>query len=101
VRTAPNLIAEDRQALDLLEAWSQGGQDRREETEALASSYAVKNNLAFAQDSSINPRHAIFEVLEVVASDKEGKERQEARVDHERLLVDLIRREMPLPPVVA
>jgi hypothetical protein len=31
---------------------------------------------------------------------KHGRERLEAKAEHERLLADVIRREMPLPPVV-
>jgi hypothetical protein len=100
VRTVSHPTDEDRQALDLLEAWAAGGQDRRKEAEALAESQAVKDVVEFARDPSDSPRCAIYEVLEVVASDKEGREREEARAEHQRLLADLIRRERPLPPVV-
>lgn len=43
----------------------------------------------------------VNQVVHFVASDKEGTEREEAIAEYDRFLADLIRREMPLPPVVA
>lgn len=96
VQTAPNLTTEDRQALDLLEIWSEGGKDQRKKADALASSQAVMETVKFSKDPGYNPRNAIFEVLEAV-EDTAGTQ---ARVEHNRLMAELIRREMPLPPVV-
>jgi hypothetical protein len=102
VRTTPNLTANDQKALDLLEAWSTGGKDRRKEANTLASSVAVKDTVDFSMYSRNNPLFTINKVIiEAVGSDKEGKKREEAFAEHQRLLADVIRREMPLPPVVA
>jgi hypothetical protein len=89
VRTAPDLPAEDRHALDLLEAWSQGGEDRRHEAKELAFSWAVKDIAGFSTFAFYDgPRYVIEKVLEVVAF-----------LEHEHLLADLIRQEMPLSPL--
>jgi hypothetical protein len=101
VRTTPNLTTEDRQTLDLLEAWTAGGQDRRKETEALASSEAVKGTVRFALDPSYPTWEAIRELYKIVTANKQGQERKEASAEHQRRLTNLIRRERPLPPVVA
>jgi hypothetical protein len=94
VRTTPDLTDDDRQALDLLEVWCAGGKDQRKEAYALASSQPVK----YAYWSAINPFNmgsTLSQVFRGVAWTKEAK------AEHERLRADLIRREMPLPPVVA
>jgi hypothetical protein len=100
VRTAHNLTAKDRQALDFLESWTAGGPDRRKKAEALAESQAVKYTVVFAvgvvEHFSSTPWNAIQEVLAIFG----GKEGASARAEHLRLMADLIRREMPLPPVV-
>jgi hypothetical protein len=65
VRTTPNLTDEDHQALDLLEAWTAGGEDRRKKAETLASSKAVMDTCSLLlKGFSSNPWNAIFEVLE-------------------------------------
>jgi hypothetical protein len=97
VRTAPDLTAEDRQALDLLEAWTAGSEDRRDEAETLASFQPVRSAVLVALDPRYTPLSTIREVLEAVESTA-GKQ---ARDEHSRLLADVIRREMPLPPVIA
>jgi hypothetical protein len=91
VRTAPDLIAKDRQALDLLDTWSGGGQDLRKKATALASSRAVTYACQFAHNTWSNAWYATSEVIKAASSPE--------KVDH--LLTDLIRQEMPLPPVVA
>jgi hypothetical protein len=90
VRMAPDLTDEDRRALDILEAWATGGEDRRNEARDLPSSIAVKNAWRVAVDSSTGPSFTIYELLRCLAS----------REEPQRLLADVIRREMPLPPVV-
>jgi hypothetical protein len=100
VRTVPDLTDKGRQVLDLLEAWTAGGEDRRYEAYTLAFSNPIKEIVGFARDPSYSPWYAINQVVHVVASDKEGATAEEAQVQHDRLLADLIRREMPLPPVV-
>jgi hypothetical protein len=97
VRTIPNLTAQDRQALDLLEAWSAGGADRRKEAYFLVDSEAVKCTIRFAWKSSKGPWIAMYEVLGTIrhtAGEQAGNE-------HDRLMADVIRGAMPLPPVVA
>jgi hypothetical protein len=94
VRTAPDLTADDRQALDLLAAWSEGGEDRRKEGYALASSKAITETHKFAQKLARSPWGAIFRVLEAV----QGRAGNQARDEHSRILADLIRQERPLPP---
>lgn len=96
VRTAPNLTDEDRQALDLLEAWTAGGEDRRKEAKTLASSMAPKDAVRFSLDPPQHSGKTIHEVLWIV---ERGAGRS-ARTEHERMLADLIRQAMPLPPVV-
>jgi hypothetical protein len=100
VRTAPRLTDGDRQALDLLEVWTMGGENRNNKAKGLAASQAVKDTVLFARNSRNNPWYTIDKVLEAVASDKQGAERQEAIAEHERHLADVIRRERPLPPMV-
>jgi hypothetical protein len=100
VRTTPDLTDEDRQALDLLDAWGAGGEDRRYEAYELASSQAVKKAFQVADDPVQSALYAMDEVAEAVAFRKKGAERQRAKAEHNRLMADLIRREMPVPPVV-
>jgi hypothetical protein len=102
VRTAPDLHREDRQALDLLEAWAAGGQDLRKKAQVLASSEAVTDTVAFALQQSWRPLYAINEVIiaNSVALTNQGKELQEAETENSRRLADVIRQAMPLPPVV-
>jgi hypothetical protein len=101
VRTAPHLTDDDRQALDLLQTWATGGANRRKEARDLADSEAIMDVGLFAHDPSYYPWRVINEVLMAVSSGKQGRERKEAKAEHERHLADVIRREMPLPPVVA
>jgi hypothetical protein len=99
VRTIPNLPIRDRQALDLLEAWCAGGDDRRDEVEALASSPSsrpVTDACWFAQDPRYNSWNPIAETLNAV----KRMAGEQARAEHSRMLTDLIRHEMPMPPVV-
>jgi len=100
VRTIPDLPARDRQALDLLDAWGAGGEDRRGEAYFLASLTSVLTTTQFAQNPSIfyDGWDLIANVLRKVTVGKEGTERKEAKAEQNRLLADLIRREMPLPP---
>jgi hypothetical protein len=90
VRTAPNLTPKDRRALKFLEAWCAGGEDRRIQAETSASSQAVTDTALFAQDADHGPENALWEVREVLLLEPEQK----------HMLADVIRREMPLPPVV-
>jgi hypothetical protein len=81
VRTYRNLTDGDHQALDLLDAWCADGKDRHKEAYALASSTAVINTVRFTKD-------ALTSMLSMIYAKPY------------RPLADLIRREMPLPPVV-
>jgi hypothetical protein len=100
-RTAPDLTHVDLQALHRLEDWSQGGEDCRSKVQdEVPSSSLAEDVCAFAWDPSYGPWYALDQVLNVVASNKEGAERQRAKAEHDRLMADLIRREMPVPPVV-
>jgi hypothetical protein len=101
LQTNPHPTSADLEAIEILEAWSQGREDRRKEAKALHSSWAIQDATKFALDNSVNPWIAVSELLKTVASDKRGQERQEAITAHERLLADVIRQAMPLPPVVA
>jgi hypothetical protein len=101
VRTTPDLTDGDSQALDLFEAWSKGRNVRNKEAKTLAQSMPVKETIAFALDPrnaswAASAHYVIREVLQVI----ERKAGKEAKDEHERHLADLIRREMPLPPVV-
>jgi hypothetical protein len=82
VRTAPDLTDEDRQALDLLETWTAGGADQRKEADRLASSNSVKKTVRFSWEP-------LTSLLSMIPRNPN------------RRLADLIRSEMPLPPVVA
>jgi hypothetical protein len=97
VRTIPDLTTKDRQAFDILQAWSEDGKDGRKKAKDLASSVAVRNTIYFAENTSYRPWHAIFALIDVLVSDKEGKE---AERKHFRLLTNVIRQARPLPPVV-
>jgi hypothetical protein len=96
VRTDLNLTAEDRQALDLLEAWAAGGKKRHDEANFLASTKAVKDTILFARNISLGPGYAYFQVVENFLVGKQG-----TKEECYRFLTDLIRKAMPLPPVVA
>jgi hypothetical protein len=96
VRTILDLTPQDRRALDLLEVWTAGGVDQPKEAYALAYSVAVKNACQLAGDSSQSPIYLISNLLGSV----ERTAGTQAKAKHSRLLADLIRREMPLPPVV-
>lgn len=97
-RTTPDLTTYDLSALDILDAWAAGGNDCRRKAEELTSSQVVKEGCWFAQDPTTNyPWDVIREVLEAV----QRSAGIQARGKHSRLLADLIRREMPSPPVVA
>ena len=100
VRTVPNLPAEDRQALNLLEAWCNGRENNINEVKALASSNFVKYTAQFATNFSrwYDVDNLIAELTEYLATKTEEEEFEEAVAEHDRLLADLIRREMPLPP---
>lgn len=100
VRTVPHLITEDHQALNILDEWIQGGADGRDEALGLAYSSAVEYIVSFALHPNYSPWKAINAMVITVASDKIGAERDEAKAEHNRMLADLIRQEMPLPPVV-
>lgn len=94
VRTVPNLTNKDDRALDILQDWSMGGKDQRKKAKALADSQVVKRALKFAQNTSCGPWHAMYDVL-----DSLNRTTTVNRVNHSRMLADLIRIEMPLPPV--
>jgi hypothetical protein len=97
VRTVPDLTDEDQQALDVLEQWSRDGAGRRAEIDALDYSESVECAVKFAQDLSFTPWRVIREVEEAFACTSD-KEFVKAEAEHSRLLADLIRQEMPLPP---
>lgn len=100
VRTAPNLTLRDIQAIEILEAWSVGGEDRRNKADELAFSKSVEDAVNFAINSFYDPGNAAYEVLDAFLKNKEIMDSQQAKVEHQRLLADLIRQEMPSPPVV-
>jgi hypothetical protein len=89
VRTMSNLTKEDRQALDLLKAWSEGGADRRKKARDLADSEAVKDTVLFARNS----RHTSLDAIQEVLIADEDIIRKQA------MLADLIRRNKPMPPL--
>jgi hypothetical protein len=97
VRTAPNLTDKDRQALDFLKTWCMGGEYQIKESYELAFSTVVKSVIKFSDDFCSPEWYAVQDIL-VAVERQAGKE---ARAEHERLLADLIRQEMLLPPVVA
>jgi hypothetical protein len=100
IQTVPDLPDEELQALDLLGAWCAGGEDQRKKAEDLTDFpyfRAVTEACWFAQDPRYNSWNPIAQALDVV----KHMAGEQARIEHERLLTDLIRREMPLPPVVA
>jgi hypothetical protein len=94
------LTDKDGQALDLLEAWSTGGKDRRNEAQALTDSSAVTDTVRFALDSSHGPENALWEAQETVVDRQEDRDPENALIEYERHLAGVIRRERPLPPVV-
>jgi hypothetical protein len=96
VRTVPDLTDEDRRALDLINAWTAGGEDRRNEAQALASSQVIQDVCRLLQHPSNGSSHTIFTVLKAI----EIAAGEQARAEHSRLMADVIRRAMPLPPVV-
>jgi len=103
VRTVPILNAKDRQALDLLEAWCTGQEEKLNEAKTLSYSCShlvlVTIDLASNPSSWSNVQYIISELNEIVAfHKKKGVDLEEAVAEHDRLLADLIRREMPLPP---
>jgi len=102
MNTLPKLLDKDRLALSILDAWCAKQDDRRMEAEKLAYSYPVKRAVYFAMDNSIylGSEYIISHLLDTAAFGKEGTERDKAIAEHNRLLADLIRREMPLPPQV-
>jgi hypothetical protein len=100
IRTAHHLTDNDRQALNFLEALNQGDNDVSIKDLALVESEVVKDACRFALDPSYYPWRVIDELLKSFSLGKQVKERKEARAEHERLLADTIRQEMPLPPVV-
>jgi len=97
-----DLTVEDHQALDLLETWCAGREDKRKEAYSLASSYLVKITSRFAKDPypSYNAWYLISDLIKSVTLVKDETERTEANANYNRLLVDLIRQAMPLHPVV-
>lgn len=101
VRTAINLTDKDHQVLDLLEAWCVSNADVHKKVEDLAESEAVVDTVRFVNDISYNPWNAIFEILNDIMYSNGITEHNKAHAEHDRRLADLIRREMPLPPVVA
>lgn len=100
LRTHPLLTSNDRQALSLLEAWSQGGEDQRKEAHQLTNSIAIKHAVAFALNPHESAWFPIDEVLMAVSYSKENTPYGKSKAEHDSLLADLIRREMPSPPVV-
>lgn len=90
VRTVPHLRDDDLQALDLLEAWSQGGEDRRKEALSLAFATFVTDAALFSRGPLFSSVYTINNLLRSLISLKET----------ERMLADVIRRARPLPPVV-
>jgi hypothetical protein len=99
-RTSPDLTTRDHEALDLLDAWSQGGVDERKKAQTLSSAQSIKDTFQFALDPHYMPWSLYDNLMKAVSSGKQGIERKEAMDEHSRLLADLIRRERPLPPVV-
>lgn len=96
VRTAPHLTVKDCQALDLLDAWNQGDENKCKEAYALANAEVVNDACRFAQNNSYNINDVIFDIIKAVAMTAG----MQASSKHSSLLADVIRREMPLPPVV-
>jgi hypothetical protein len=96
LRTDPAITDEDRQVFDLLEAWIAGSKDRRNEAETLADSTVADDTCLFARNTLHSPWNPIYELLNYI----ELTEGEEAEAAHDRLMADVIRRAMPLPPVV-
>lgn len=96
VRTAPNLTTKASQALDLLEGWCREGTNRIKKDKKITSFKPVLQILKFLENPSNIPLDAIFEVLVAV----EVRAGTRARAEHSRMLANLIRQSMPLPPVV-
>jgi hypothetical protein len=101
LRTDPNLTAKDRQALDLLEAWSAGGEDARSQVHNQINSSAVRKAADFSLNCYISASQGLSDLMVSVSSNKRGAERDNAIDAHNRVLADVIRRARPLPPVVA
>ena len=93
VLAMPNLTAQDREALDILEAWTAGDKNLPKKAKTLADFKAIKDIVLFTS----NTQHSPWNVLYHSVDTKEGPR---TKAEYERLLADLIRREMPLPPVV-
>jgi hypothetical protein len=99
---------DDRQALDLLESWSSGGKDQRKKAKGLASSNAIKDAVSFAQDMDYLSEVGInkwaegdlAQVIQTVLDPILAMAGPQEKDKHERLMADVIRAEMPLPPVV-
>lgn len=94
----PDLTAEDRQVLDRLDAWSAGGEDNRFQSTHKIISSAVRKAVEFSLNCYVNS--GLSGLIVSIGSNKRGAERDDAMDAHNQMMADLIRREMPLPPVV-
>jgi hypothetical protein len=81
VRTAPNLTTEDRQALDLLEAWSAGGEDRRKEAKPWPTPWPSRTPFDLLWILRNHPWERNYEVLEAIGL---TQGRNEGKAEHDR-----------------
>jgi hypothetical protein len=101
VKTMPNLTREDRDLLHSVEQWSKGREPHPTEVAETNYSDPVRYTYLSTKNPFPNTMYAVHKVLEYVAS-KKSKDRlqayKEANAEHNRLLAELIRQEMPVPP---
>jgi hypothetical protein len=114
LQATPNINSKEIQALDFLEKWSKdplekwsnGHEPNLDNAQNLVSSPSpVKSAVYYAiQGIDSIPFHAIDDALKSVASKRSSnissKDYNEAISNHDRLLANLIRQEMPVPPTV-
>jgi RIO-like serine/threonine protein kinase len=102
VKTIPNLTQEDLNLLQSLEQWSKGLQLDPPNLVGDNHSNTVKKMYRSITNRLFSYRFIVYAVLDEVAYEKskdyDSEAYQEAEAEHNRLLADLIRREMPVPP---
>jgi hypothetical protein len=102
VRTTPNLTQKDLDLLQSLEQWSKGLQQDPPNLGGDNHSQPVKQLHLAITDCFFSYRFVVYAVLEKVmynkSKDYDSQDYPEAKKEHNRLLADLIRQEMPVPP---
>ena len=102
-RTLPYLTEKDIQALNILETWCTGGDDRRKEVFSINLHHVVRLMFIFSSDPYRNytSSDVIAAMIYEVAFGKEGTDyNADSKAEYNKQLTKLIRREMPLPPGV-